>query len=546
MVATNNVQVMDPLAQTFVVNLDGGCYLTKVGLFFASKPNTAGGDPNLPVTIELRPAVNGEPSSYDVIPDTTVSKRPSAVSTSTNATAETIFEFRKPVYIPEGAKAAIVVKTNAEPGHYKLFVARMGEFKVGSTTQRVVSQPENGAFFMSSNGTAWTSDQYVDLTYNLYRAEFSSLTATAVFHPRYPGYKRLQRNPFKFTAGDSDVYVSLPDHNFQQGDYVNFKTDDDGFDSATTINGILGSQILGDRPIISVDPFGFVARMNAAATSSLQAGGVGVLSNRQIGIDDYAFALQRFVPDNTSVSVTATMTTSHSLAAPAAEQEAYNFTSDMPIATNVLISLKEPHVVTTRKTEVLNLDSDRSTTFSIEMATTSSSVMPIIDLSRSTLITNHWQIDYQDSDSSRDGRNTPEVYVSETHPTNGTALAKHITPVYQLEDYAKGISVYVDVNRPIGTDFDLYYRTADPIRGDTNMDKQNWILASKVPPASNYNDLAPNTDWFKFNEYTFVIGGTYNSTIPQFDRYQLKIVMNSQKSTSFPRFRNLRTIALAD
>ena len=45
----------DPLAQTFIVDVKNGCFLTKVDIFFYSK------DTSLPVTLEIRNTVNGYP-----------------------------------------------------------------------------------------------------------------------------------------------------------------------------------------------------------------------------------------------------------------------------------------------------------------------------------------------------------------------------------------------------------------------------------------------------------------------------------------------------
>ena len=48
----------------------------------------------------------------------------------------------------------------------------------------------------------------------------------------------------------------------------------------------------------------------------------------------------------------------------------------------------------------------------------------------------------------------------------------------------------------------------------------------------------------EFHEYQYTIGGDFASTLPEFDRYQIKIVMESTSSADVPRIRDLRTIAL--
>ena len=51
-----------PIAQSFIVAEPGGIYVTKVDLFFQVA------DENAPVSIEIRPMVNGVPSSNVIIP----------------------------------------------------------------------------------------------------------------------------------------------------------------------------------------------------------------------------------------------------------------------------------------------------------------------------------------------------------------------------------------------------------------------------------------------------------------------------------------------
>ena len=46
----------DPLAQTFIVEEIGGCFITKLDLFFSAKDNV------LPVWVEVRSVLNGYPS----------------------------------------------------------------------------------------------------------------------------------------------------------------------------------------------------------------------------------------------------------------------------------------------------------------------------------------------------------------------------------------------------------------------------------------------------------------------------------------------------
>ena len=52
------------LAQSFYVNEENGIFITKILLYFQD----IGKSPKLPVQLELRPMVNGFPSSANMIP----------------------------------------------------------------------------------------------------------------------------------------------------------------------------------------------------------------------------------------------------------------------------------------------------------------------------------------------------------------------------------------------------------------------------------------------------------------------------------------------
>jgi hypothetical protein len=170
----------DPLSQTFFVAegvYPNGVFLTGVDLFFQNK------DSNIPVFVEIRPTVNGYPSSDQVIPLSTVWKSPYAVNTSTDASVATHFEFTDPVYLPAG-EYALVVGSNSSS--YKCFVGTIGQQQIG-TTNTITGQPNVGSLFESQNASTWTADQNSDLCFVLYKANFDTSTShQATFHSNIP------------------------------------------------------------------------------------------------------------------------------------------------------------------------------------------------------------------------------------------------------------------------------------------------------------------------------------------------------------------------
>ena len=93
----------DPLAQSFMLQFDGGEVLTKVDVFFSQK------DAELPVTCQIREMQNGYPTTK-VLPFASVTLEPDDVSVSQDATVPTTFEFEHPVYCKDGVEVVLFYK----------------------------------------------------------------------------------------------------------------------------------------------------------------------------------------------------------------------------------------------------------------------------------------------------------------------------------------------------------------------------------------------------------------------------------------------------
>jgi hypothetical protein len=543
----------NPLAQTFRVIEPGGSVLTGVGLFFSSAPSVT--DLQIPVTVELRPVVNGQPSSTRFIPGTrvaaTASQIRSVASTSFSSATEYKFTFREPVYIPGNTEVALVAFTNAPVGQYKIWAGTIGEHISGSTTALVSHQLNSGVLYQSSNGTSWSADQFTDLAFKVYRAVFNATGNMAYLVADTPPIKRLTENtfiddplkypsdPLIFTASSNLLKVIHPSHGFVAGDKVVISTDSDGFNSSSTVNGVLGSSILGTRTIIDVDPYGYTFNMDSAADSSVRAGGIGVMATEQYVIDRMLVNLPRNTPPNTGIGVSGTLTTHKSFAG---NQTAYAQRANIQIALDNIIRFEDPYVIASaeQESDATKLNGVPSTIIRVAMDTQDKYVAPYINVNAASLKVGSYFIDYQDSDNTTiTPRNTLVTldYVPETEPEGGTTASKHLTIPYTIENVATSIRVLVDAVRPVGSDFSVWYRTTLTTE-DTPIDEVQWTEFSKTinpPNKSNYSEIG-NTN--RFREYQFNV---YD--IAAFDQYQIKITMNSTSSTKIPTFRNLRTIA---
>jgi Domain of unknown function (DUF4815) len=89
----------------------------------------------------------------------------------------TNIRFSSPVYLESGKEYAIVILSPASDA-YEMWTATMGQKTVKTKNlpdvQNVIvtKQYIGGSLFKSQNGTIWTSSQYQDLTFKLYKAKF--------------------------------------------------------------------------------------------------------------------------------------------------------------------------------------------------------------------------------------------------------------------------------------------------------------------------------------------------------------------------------------
>jgi hypothetical protein len=169
----------DPLAQTFLVDpitYPQGLYMSRLRSCFKTKDDT------VPITLQLRPTVNGVPSSSVIYPNGTVTLTPDKVKTTDSpslddATKYTEFKFDSPIYLQPGEHSFVFFSNSNK---YEAYVAEVGKLDI--VQQRQISeQAYGGSLFLSQNGSTWTADQTSDMLFRIYRNVFSTTPAVLQF-----------------------------------------------------------------------------------------------------------------------------------------------------------------------------------------------------------------------------------------------------------------------------------------------------------------------------------------------------------------------------
>lgn len=519
---------IDPLAQTFYVEEQQGIFITKIGLFFSQVSTSA------PVTLELRDAEKGTPNSLEIIPDSVVTKTAAEMvgKASDDGSIETIFEFDEPIYLEGNRPYAFCIKSPAR-NEYFLWSAVAGDFNLGTTESRVTKNPEKGTLFKCQEGLLYSASRGEDLKYTIYRAHFYGPDeSTAVFRTAQPPRENLLNNPFYAYADSAEVFVRHNHHGFIVNDRVNIL----GPDSDALYNGIRSSSILGTRIITKVDGYGYAFNADSAFDSDIHFGGLDISVTKQIKFDKVQLQVQDFKPGSTQITYSGDFTTSKSFAG---TETPFGRTANVSLQNQVDKQLNAPHVILSDSNESVFLSGYNESGIiraKLRRPGSGTKVAPYIDGQRNHLLLQQNWID-KPSESSTVNANIPLNYVPETAASGGSALAKHISKPVTLAQSASGLLVILGANVPKEADMDVYYRTTSPGSDSDIIDKEFTLATLDTVPPKNVD---PNS----YNEYRYTIGGTFANTLPEFNQYQIKVVMTSTNSAKVPRITDLRTVAL--
>lgn len=264
----------DPLAQSFFTfGHTGGVVLTGLDLYFQSK------DERVPVRVELRPLVNGFPGPLDnVNPDYVIVKSASSILVSNDASVPTRFNFNVPIYLPEDSEYCFVVRSNSK--NYNIWTSRLGERSV-ETGFIIHEQPYVGSMFKSENNITWTPEQFEDIKFTLYKAEFDTNASPVLEFVGSAPLIVINGNDFTTTSGSSLVVVKTTQfHGLQPGSKIQLAGD-----VGATYNGIPSANLTGFFDVTrKIDDYFFEFNAGANASSSGKISSCGIV--RSIAVLD--------------------------------------------------------------------------------------------------------------------------------------------------------------------------------------------------------------------------------------------------------------------
>jgi hypothetical protein len=506
---TTNRRVVwtDPLAQTFLISpvqFPQGIFLSKVRVCFKSKDDT------IPVTLQVRPSVNGYPSSSVIYPFGTVSLTPDKVKITDSPDLEdptkyTEFIFDAPLYMQPGEHSFVLL---ANSNKYEMYIAEIGKQDL-VTSRQISEQPYGGSLFLSQNGSTWTADQNSDMMFRLFRYQFSADPVKAQFLVNFPETTPTPYDLTHLITSDVSVANTVLGYEFNSetltAGYVGYKpinplTDYDMNDGSGTriLNPSTGDQTFilnalmqttsGEiSPFIDISRIGFLAVHNRINNLELSNNSI-VVTN---GGSGYA--------NSTDVTVTI------------AGGNGSGAVAEANVVGGVIDSI------------------------SIVDGGTGYTATPTITI----------------TPGSGGGSGASAVVVGETSKRGGPAEARYISRRVTLNDgFDSGdIRVYVTAYKPKEAQIYVYVKLLSSSDPETFDDKE-WTLLTQLGNANfvstNSNDyrelvFAPGVNGVTENAISYTSNNvTYNT----FRTFAVKIVMAGTNTADVPRIRDLRAIAL--
>ncbi len=512
----------DPLAQTIMVDEPGGIFATSIDLYFADF------DPDIPVTVHLVTTTAGIPT-MNIIPFSKVTKTLTAADISENASVATNLQFEAPVHLQQGIEYAIVILSMSDKP--KCYVSVMGDYDLTNQTYRISKQPYTGVFFKSQNASTWTPEQEKDLKFRLNRAVFAS-SGTAKFNNAEIADTVLRVDPIFTTAGSGVVRVYHKNH----GLFVQSEVKLQGVQANKNalLNGIDPIHINYNPSVprtitrVEKDYYEFNAPTGVVADATGRAGGDGITATCNKLMDVVQLSVQQLVMPNTDISWTGMVSNARSL--PKATFDPYTLTSTFPLIANQNTYFTSPKCV---PHSINSFNGTYGTEFTGVMLSNLDNISPVIDLDRVSIFTVANLIDHPTGIAATD-RNYVENFADETTSIGASALSKYITRRVSLLEDANQIRVILDVNRPTGTDIELYVKAQ--ASDDTDFDTLPWI------PVLPDETMGFSDTYSSYKEVEYSIDTELNGV--EFNSMAFKIVFKSINSSVVPSCKNLRAIAI--
>ena len=504
----------DPLAQTFLVDpstYPQGIFISKLRGCFKSK------DDVVPITLQLRPTVNGVPSAAVIYPNGTVTLTPDKVNISDtpdldDATKFTDFKFDSPVYLQPGEHSFVYFSNSNK---YESYIATIGQLDI--INQRQISeQPYGGSLFLSQNGSTWTAEQNSDMMFRIYRNVFPTTTASVKFKVIAPSSNGVYDLINLIT---NDLVISNTSVSYAFDSVVDGTGAATGFQSIIPYTDYAMTDGYGRRVVTTANS-SFVLK---ATITTLNPAVSPVIDASRCGFIAIENTINQLPLRNSEIFLTASGSGYAN-----STDVTVTITGGGPDATG---ATAKANVNTTSG----NVNFGTITTVYITNGGTGYTLSPTINIAA----------------GSGGGNDANVSYNGEDKQSGGNSDVRYITRQVVLNDgFDSGdLRTYLTAYKPDGSNIYVYYKLLSKSDSDI-LNNKNYQLMTEIGNknfvSTDYNDyrellFAPGEGGSANNYVNYTTTSTGFST---FRTFAIKIVMSGSDTTDVPKVRDLRVIAL--
>ncbi len=513
----------DPVAQTFYVSVNDypdGLFVSSVDLFFRNK-----GD-SLPIEVQIRPVVNGAPSSNTVIPGATttldndeikVSNFPDVANSSTN----TRFTFPSPVYLNSGYEYAVVVIT--DDYGYDFYGTALGEKIIGTDTV-VSKQPFMGSMFKSQNQMTWTPLQDEDMMFVLNRASFVD-EGTIIFEENKTAMRRELRSNVKYNSFDSLKANTYYDSFELRSDAIELKNTkiDYYYKGVPNSTLVMSSAYTNFKPEQRID-----------------------LKNRNILFNPQL--------ENKSTLVRMDLSTKNPHVSPIVYQNMQNMVTIENLINNTGLTADRFNIVD-GGSGYDGTNAYLTITSNVGYGANAWAVTNTQTGQISSIVVNSPGVGYVDDVTVTVGGGSGSGAVvnvsTETGTSGGPAIARYISKTVTLLDGfdAGDLRVFMTAVKPPGANVNVYYKVRNSLDPD-RIENRNWVRMEQKTSQYTFSTNRTPIEYeyrpsMTSNNITYT---TDTTTYKTFNQFAIKIVLsaNNTVASSIPYVLDVRAIALPE
>ena len=508
---------MDPLTQTCIVNKSNyveGVFVKEVDLFFRQKATANSSTPQLPVTVQIRPLINGLPSCGTILPFAEATLKPESIQTTVSAPEAantehvTTFVFPAPVYLTGDEYALVIISNSSE---YQLWTGIQGLNPLStaaiSPNFRIPKQPNVEDLYLPTNAGVVNKSPGEALMMRIKRCHFTTINQGNII---------LMSNSSSQSAATSNVFA----------DVYKLNTSIMQFDSSTLSFSYKTSNTAGSYT--STDYVQGERDKNVYPTERMM--------------------MQANTANSFSCHVGIRSTSKY--VAPIIDISRFSLIALENDIDNAAIANSQVYVINAgsnyTSSAVATVDGGNGTGATIDLTITSGEITAATVSAGGSSYTGSPTVTV--SDPGHTGTNLCNIVISsELDSQGGPINTKYITRKVNLEDgfEAEDLKVIVNAYKPESAKIHVYAKVLSP--DDTDSFDDRGYIQLEQETANSVNSL--NEDDFKeflyrsagdSIDYTDDNGTNYK----KFKTFAIKLCLLSTSTLDVPKVKDLRAIAL--